>query len=99
MRRRVAMSKQMVTKQSWDTFRESGLLFYVNMILHVFGWSIVVEIDNDNKVTSCFPARVKYRGFSDDVQDRGYKKITNYMKNNINSLMDDMDGDSNDKSE
>lgn len=28
-------------------FRESGLLLFVNTFLHIFGWVIVIEMDDD----------------------------------------------------
>lgn len=30
-------SKDMVVEKSWDEFRNSGLLWWINMILHTFG--------------------------------------------------------------
>ena len=42
-------SIKMVNKKSWDEFRNNGLLWWINMILHTFGWAIVTEIDK-NKI-------------------------------------------------
>lgn len=36
-------SKNMVVEKSWDEFRNSGLLWWINMILHTFGWAIEVD--------------------------------------------------------
>lgn len=36
-------SKNMVVEKSWDEFRNSGLLWWINMILHTFGWAIAVD--------------------------------------------------------
>lgn len=33
----------MVKKQSWERFQASGMLWWANRILHVFGWAIVFE--------------------------------------------------------
>lgn len=49
----------MINKKTWNEFRNSGMLWFVNMILHTFGWALVVNVDNNDNVTSCFPARVK----------------------------------------
>jgi len=77
----------MVDKRTWKEFREAGLLFLVNQFLHIFGWSIVVEYSFETKrVRDVFPARVKYRGFSGDAIDRGYRRISTYMKNNAEQL-------------
>jgi len=53
----------MPEKHSWSKFRDYGLLWFINAILHVFGWAIVLDIEDD-KVKAAYPARVRYRGFS-----------------------------------
>ena len=53
----------MVTEKSWEEFRDSGLLWFINTILHAFGWAIVVEMDK-GEIIRCYPARVKFRVFS-----------------------------------
>lgn len=78
----------MVNKKSWDEFRRSGLLWWINMILHTFGWAIVVNIDNKTKkVIDAYPARVKYRGFDKKNNTEGYIKISEYLKDNIEELV------------
>ena len=74
-------------KKTWEEFSEAGLLWWINMILHTFGWAIVVSKDIDGNVLGAFPARVKYRGFECESNDRGYFKVTNYLKNNVNELI------------
>jgi len=70
------------TSKNWATFRDSGMLWYSNMNLHVFGWAIFLNVDNEGKVTDVFPKRVTFRGFKESVNDKGYKNITNFMANN-----------------
>jgi len=77
----------MVSKKTWKEFRETGLLFYMNQILHVFGWAIVVEVDDTGNIVNVYPARVKFRGFSTDAIDRGYTRVTQYLKNNVDELL------------
>ena len=36
----------MVDEKSWKEFRESGLLWFVNTILHTFGWALVAELED-----------------------------------------------------
>lgn len=76
----------MIEAKTWDEFRESGLMWFVNNILHLFGWAIVVNVDDNNKCTNAYPARVKFRGFSEDINTEGYIKVSNYLKDNINDL-------------
>ena len=76
----------MIDKKSWDEFRNSGMLWFVNMILHTFGWSICVEVNETNNVIDCYPARVKFRGFSTECNTKGYIAISEYLKNNIDDI-------------
>jgi hypothetical protein len=75
----------MITKKTWEEFRSSGLLWFINKTLHIFGWAIVVEIEND-QVKNCYPARVKFRGFTEDDETEGYQKVSKYLKDNINEI-------------
>jgi hypothetical protein len=79
----------MVTEKSWEDFRESGLLWWINMVLHTFGWAIVYEFDEDEKVIRVFPSRVKFRGFSEEFNTEGYEKVSKYMKENAKKLYDE----------
>ena len=76
----------MVTKKSWEEFRDSGLLWWINMILHTFGWAIVCELD-EGVITQVYPARVKFRGFDPESNDRGYSKVTQYLNQNCSELI------------
>jgi len=91
--RRAVMAERkvkLVTKKNWKQFYETGLLLYINQILHVFGWAIVFEFsDNTKKILSVYPARIKYRGFHEKGAGKSYKKITKYLKKNVDSLLED----------
>jgi len=78
----------MVTKKDWNEFRNTGLVLFINQILHVFGWAIVFEVEND-EVKSVYPARVKYRGFNENSVSKSYQKISEYMKNNASDLYEE----------
>ena len=79
------MEGKMIKKRDWDEFRATGLLFFINQILHVFGWAIVFEIEK-NKVKSVYPARTSFRGFGDTVVSDGYKQVNKYMSENADEL-------------
>ena len=77
----------MVTKKEWSEFRSTGLLLFINQILHVFGWAIVLEIDDETgEITKSYPARVKFRGFDHDDVGESYKNINKYMLENAEEL-------------
>lgn len=81
----------MVHRQSWDEFRSCGLLWWVNRLLHCFGWAICVTVDESGKVTDCFPARCRFRGFDTDSEEEGYRRITNHLADNIDQLKKDLE--------
>lgn len=77
----------MVTKKTWQEFRDAGMLWWINSILHIFGWSIVVELaEETNEIAEVYPVRTKFRGFSEDIATEGFKKVTNYMSKEIENL-------------
>ncbi len=81
---------EMVNRRSWQEFRESGLLWWVNRILHTFGWAIVVDVDKGTGViTDCYPACVRFRGFDEKSETEGFKKISIYMKNSSDHVIED----------
>ncbi|MCF8001676.1 MAG: hypothetical protein K9K76_07470 [Halanaerobiales bacterium] len=59
----------------------------INSTLHVFGWVIAIETNEDGEFVGASPYKTNFRGFSNDVNDKGYKKVTNYMENNIQRLV------------
>lgn len=77
----------MIEKRTWKEFRQSGLLWFINMILHTFGWSIVFKVDEfDGSLIDVYPARVKFRGFNEKSNTEGYQKVSEYLKANIEEL-------------
>lgn len=80
---------QMIDKKTWKEFRDSGMLWWINMILHTFGWAITVEIEDNGTISDAYPARVKFRGFSEKNNIEGYQKVSQYMKNNIDELLEE----------
>lgn len=78
----------MITRKSWKEFRESGLLWWINTILHAFGWAIVVYFDKDRQeVIDVYPARVKFRGFSEESNAEGFVKVSKYLNDNSQDLL------------
>lgn len=75
-------------KKSWDEFRDTGLLWFINTILHMFGYAIVLEVDKGT-VIDAFPARVGYRGFSESDNTAGYTKVSQYLSKNIDKLLEE----------
>lgn len=79
----------MITKKSWKEFRDSGLLWWINMILHTFGWSIAFDIQDDGTISNVYPCRVKFRGFDEKSNTEGYIKVSEYLEKNIIEIVDE----------
>lgn len=74
-----------IKPETWETFRKTGLLWWVNTLLHTFGWAITYEYNGD-RLLNVYPARVEFRGFSEKTNTEGYIKISKYLKENVKAL-------------
>lgn len=78
-------------RKSWNEFRDSGLLWFVNQFLHVFGWAIIVSVNSETQETiEVYPAKVNFRGFPEEINESGYKRVTEYLKENIDTISKDI---------
>lgn len=83
------MSNDTIRPISWSTFREAGMIWWVNRILHLFGFALVVVVDSNEEILEVYPARTRFRGFSDDVEEEGFKQATRYLKQHAAELLDE----------
>ena len=60
----------MIGADSWLEFQKSGMLWWVNRILHTFGWAVVFEF-NEGVLIGAYPQRVEYLGFSEEDDEKG----------------------------
>ncbi len=82
--------KTHIQRKYWREFQATGLLWFINQTLHLFGWVIVMECESDGSVRVCYPARTTFRGFSPEVSDDGYMKVTRWMAQQGPGLLCDM---------
>ncbi len=82
----------MLTRTSWEDFKRNGLLWAVNSFLHLFGYAIVLQYEN-GKLVDAYPARVKFRGFSEKVNTDGYIAVSKYMASNAGELLEEAKDD------
>ena len=73
-------------KKTWKEFRETGLLWFINRIIQLFGWVIVVAEGQKNGIYYAYPARTNARGFSEQTETKNFLKLSNYMKDNAEEL-------------
>ncbi len=76
----------MIDRKEWQEFKDTKLLWWVNRILHTFGWAIVLQVEEDGKISDVYPARVKFRGFSKDIETNGFIGLSEYLKKNIDEI-------------
>lgn len=75
----------MIKEKTLEEFRSTGLLLVVNQLLHLFGWAIIVDLDNDRM----YPARVRFRGFDNKTTSEAYTKVSEYMLANAAKLLEE----------
>jgi len=71
----------------WVEFQRIGLLWFVNRIIHIFGYAIIFNYDKDNILVSVYPKKVSYRGFKEYSEQQGFEKVMTYMKENIDEIV------------
>lgn len=75
-------------KKTWQEFKDSGLFWWINMILHTFGWFLVIKKEG-KEIVDVFPARTKCRGFSEETNTEGYKKVSRFIEENAAILREE----------
>ena len=78
-------------KNKWKDFRKTGLLWFINSILHLFGYAITYNCDSEGNIISVTPERVFYRGFTEETNTEGYEKVTKYLGKEIKVLLEDLE--------
>lgn len=69
----------MIERRTWKEFRESKLLWWANRLLQTFGWSLVCSMDDNGDIVDVYPARVKFRGYGEDVDNEGFIGLMDYV--------------------
>lgn len=80
-------SDEYVKEITGKEFRESGALWFVNSILHLFGMALTYNPETDELKASV----VRFRGFTENINDAGYKNLSNYLLSNIKEIEEECD--------
>jgi hypothetical protein len=75
----------MLSEKSWEEFRKTGLILFINSFLHIFGWALTLEFDKEN-ILRVYPARTKFRGFDSKSTQAAHKMLSTYLKENAEEL-------------
>ncbi len=70
----------MIKKISWEEFRSTGMLWYVNRMLQIFGVSIVCDVEENSTIKEVYPAYTKFIGFSPEADEEGFNKLRSFLK-------------------
>jgi hypothetical protein len=76
----------MLKKCTWKEFQDSKLLWWVNRLLHTFGWAIVLEAEDDGTILDAYPARCRFRGFDHEAETEGFHGLTAYLRETVDEL-------------
>lgn len=82
----------MIREKTWNEFQSSGLFWWVNRMIHIFGWVLVYERTIDGEVIRVFPARSSFRGFKEETEEEGFKMLTNHLSETIIELKEEANG-------
>lgn len=83
----------MTEKRTWKEFQDTGLLWWINRILHTFGWAIAVEQTEDGVIHDSYPLRTKFRGFDKESEDEGFHKVQDYLVESADVLHAEIQGE------
>jgi hypothetical protein len=79
----------MIDQRTWREFQEAGLLWWINRILHTFGWAIVFLVEDNGDISDVYPARVKFRGFCEKDEEAGFVALTKRIAADIPELLEE----------
>lgn len=71
---------KLVERKTWQEFQDSKMLWWINRILHTFGWAIVLEFSDTGIFETAYPAKVAFRGFSTELETEGFNAIDKLFK-------------------
>ena len=65
---------------TWEAFRKAGMLWFVNRILHVFGWALAIQ-EVDNELVKIYPVRTNVLGFDEAIDEKHRKRVLSSIIN------------------
>lgn len=77
-------------KTTWDEFLNAEMLWFVNRLLHVFGWAIVFACDENDNIIEVYPARTQQLGFALDVDLDCRRAFLEHLDTNMGKLKTDV---------
>ncbi len=75
-----------IEARTWSEFREAGMVFAANKVLHMFGWCLVFAVDEQSGLRYCYPARTRYRGLAPEPDRAGTQRLYRWVCDAAGSL-------------
>ena len=77
-----------IKRATWREFRDAGWIWWCSRMLHLFGWCLVyVEDEKTGEITEVYPARCDFRGFSEEIDDEGFRRVTRDLAQSMPQLL------------
>jgi len=65
--------------RSWEEFRDVGGFWFVNLLLHVFGWSLSFDEEEDGTISQVYPRRTTWVGFDEKTNEEKQRAWLNHL--------------------
>lgn len=74
-------------RKNWEEFEKSGLLWWVNRQLHLFGWNIELEFDGE-QIIGAHPRKTNFeiRGYERCAENKGFARLSKYLSKNSKTM-------------
>jgi hypothetical protein len=81
--------KPSMRRVSWEFMEESGILWYINTMIAVYGVYIAIKRDKNGKRPIAIPCRTSFRGFEDRINDEQIVKLSRYLATCASELLEE----------
>ena len=86
-----SIEKEVAWQVPWTFLEETGILWYINTVISVYGVCIVIKRDKNGKRPRAVPIRTRFRGFADVVNDQEIVKLTRYIASVWPALLEEVE--------
>jgi hypothetical protein len=77
-----------VKQEELEEFLKSGLLWWINRQLHLFGWAIFIAKDKETEeIVGLYPQKTDFREFSEKIEQDGFAVLGEYIKKSTTSSL------------
>jgi hypothetical protein len=78
-------------REDLRTFIDTGLLWFVNRLLHMFGYALCYDEDEAGNLSELYVSRTIFRGFEPDAENEGYAQVAQFLRDKAAELYEQAD--------